>query len=47
MLAWAGDWLGWLAWYAVLASGWLAWWRAHCRAQRLERERDLALKIRW
>lgn len=47
MLGWLWDWLMWLAWYAVFLGGWFAWWRAHCRAQRLERERDTALKIRW
>jgi hypothetical protein len=38
MLAWAWDWLWWLAWYAVVAGGWLAWFRAHQRAERLDRE---------
>lgn len=47
MLGWAWDWLLWLGWYAVVGGGWLAWWKAHCRAARLERERDTALKIRW
>lgn len=47
MGAWAWDWLLWLAWYAVVLGGWGAWFRAHQRAARLERERDLALKIRW
>lgn len=47
MLGWLLDWLGWLAWYALVAGGWLCWWRANRRAAQLERERDMALKIRW
>jgi hypothetical protein len=38
MLAWVWDWLWWLAWYALVAGGWLAWFRAHQRAERLDRE---------
>jgi hypothetical protein len=46
MLAWVWDWLWWVAWYVVVMSGWLCWWAAHRRAERLERERDMALKIK-
>jgi hypothetical protein len=38
MLGWLLDWGWWLGWYAVVAGGWLAWWRAHQRANRLDRE---------
>jgi hypothetical protein len=47
MLAWAWDWLWWLAWYALVLGGWFGWARATRRANRLERERDHALKIKW
>jgi hypothetical protein len=47
MLAWAWDWLWWLAWYALVLGGWFGWARATRRANRLERERDQALKIKW
>ena len=38
MLGWVVDWLWWLAWYGVVAGGWWCWWRAHVRAERLDRE---------
>jgi hypothetical protein len=38
MLAWLWDGLLWLAWYGVVVGGWLAWFRAHQRAERLDRE---------
>jgi hypothetical protein len=47
VLAWAWDWLLWLAWYAVVTGGWLCWVRANRRAARMERERNMALKMRW
>jgi hypothetical protein len=38
MLTWIWDWLLWLGWYALVLGGWLAWFRAHARAERLDRE---------
>jgi hypothetical protein len=38
MIAWAWDWLLWLAWYGLLVGGWLAWWRAHRKAAQLDHE---------
>ena len=32
------DWLVWLVWYGLMASGWLCWWRAHQTARRLDHE---------
>lgn len=45
---WLLDWLWWLAWYGLVAGGYLCWWKAHCRANRLNRELTrLAYSLRY
>lgn len=42
------DWGLWLGWYALVLGGWWGWWRAHRRAQRLDRELTrLAYSLRY
>lgn len=38
MLRWLWSWLLSVGWYVVLASGWWCWWKAHGRAQDLDRQ---------
>lgn len=38
MIRWLSAWLLTVGWYALLAGGWVCWFKAHQRAERLDRE---------
>lgn len=38
MLRWLWNGLLTVGWYALIAGGWLCWFKAHARAERLDRQ---------
>lgn len=38
MLRWLGSWFVSVGWYGLMVAGWLCWFKAHARANELDRQ---------